>query len=69
MNQEKIQRRLSRLIEMKDKLESEHSGKEEKFTYHGGFDLGYLKGKIAVLEEINDAFENLEIFEQKIKTK
>lgn len=67
MNQEEIQRRLIRCKEMKDKLESQHYGNEQKYTYHGGFDLGYLKGKIAILEEINDAFENLEIFQQQIQ--
>ena len=54
MNIEKLARRLKRLTAAKNKLEGKHVGNEQKFTYHGGFSLGYLKGQISVLEGIVD---------------
>lgn len=51
---EEFVRRLNRLTEQKDALEKEHKGNEQKFTYHGGFRLGYIKGKIAEIENILD---------------
>lgn len=50
----KLKRRLKRLIERRDVLELIHVGKEQSLTYHGGFDLGYLKGQIRELEDIID---------------
>jgi hypothetical protein len=54
MNVEELKRRLNRLKEQRDELESKHKGNELKFTYWGGFDLGYLKGKISAIENILD---------------
>jgi len=54
MNIEKIKHRLERLTERKEVLEAKHKGNEEKYTYHGGFDLGYLKGQISILEDMID---------------
>ena len=58
MNIEKLKRRLNRLKEQRDRIENEHKGNELKYTYWGGFDLGYLKGKICeievILDELND---------------
>lgn len=51
MTLEKLEHRLKRLTELKDKLEAKHKDNEQNFTYHGGFDLGYLKGQISVLED------------------
>jgi hypothetical protein len=53
----RLERRLKRLKEKKDEMESRHSGNEQKFTYHGGFDLGYLKGKIDEIENTIDELE------------
>lgn len=50
----KLKKRLERLTDMKNKLEKEHIGKEYDFTYWGGFDLGYLKGKITEIEDMID---------------
>lgn len=57
MDIEKLKRRLTRLRKQKDEMESRHKGNEEKYTYHGGFDLGYLKGKITEIEDIIDDLE------------
>ena len=48
----KYKRRLNRLIVQKDDLEKQQKGNELNFTYWGGFDLGYLKGKISEIEDI-----------------
>ena len=53
MEIEKIKRRLKRLEHQRDVLEANHKGREvTHFSYWGGFELGYLKGKITVLEDI-----------------
>lgn len=54
INVDKLERRLARLKEQKAMLESKHLGNELKFTYWGGYELGYVKGKIAEIEEILD---------------
>lgn len=54
MNIEKVKRRLNRLKEQRDKLSKDHKGNELKYTYWGGYELGYLKGKISVIEDILD---------------
>lgn len=48
--------RLKRLTRMKETLENRYLGSENKFTFHAGHDLGYLKGKIA---EIEDKIDNI----------
>jgi hypothetical protein len=45
-------RRLNRLTEQKDVLEKDHKGNEDKYSYWGGWSLGYLKGKISEIEDI-----------------
>lgn len=54
MDIEKLKRRLNRLKEQRDKLQEEHGGNELKYTYWGGYNLGYLKGKICEIENILD---------------
>ena len=49
-----LQRQLERLKSQRDELEREHKGKEMSFTYHGGFSLGYIKGKITIIEDLID---------------
>jgi len=57
MNIDRLKRRLNRLTKQKDELEQKHQGNEQKYTYYGGFDLGYLKGKIDEIENIIDELE------------
>lgn len=61
MNTDKLKRRLERLKERRDSLENEHKSNELKYTYWGGFSLGYLKGQIFEIEEILDELEESDI--------
>lgn len=58
MNIEELKRRLQRLIEQRDKLLEQHKGNEPNFTYWGGYELGYVKGKINEIENILDDLES-----------
>lgn len=58
MNIENLKRRLDRLKKKRDDLQKEHSGNELNFTYWGGYNLGYLKGKICKIENIIEELEN-----------
>ena len=40
-----------------DALKKSQEGKEQKYTYHGGWDLGYVQGKICEIENIIDELE------------
>lgn len=53
---EKLKRRLNRLKCQYDDLEKKHNGNELKYTYWVGFNLGYLNGRIAEIENILDEF-------------
>ena len=32
-------------------MSSKYNGKERQFTFHGGFDYGYEKGRVSILED------------------
>ena len=49
---ERIKRRIKRLKKQLEKYNIENP--QEKFNYFGGFDHGYIRGKIAALEDILD---------------
>lgn len=57
-NKDRIKRRLERFQKMEEELTKLHSGNELNYTYWGGFELGYLRGKISLLEEILYEDEN-----------
>lgn len=65
MNAQRLQRRLLRLTEQRDKLLAEHQGRETEFTYWGGYSLGYVKGKIT---EIEDRLADYELPCDKVNT-
>jgi len=50
-------RRLNRLQKMKADYELKTNGKEKEFTFYGGYDLGFISGKIAEIENILDIFK------------
>jgi hypothetical protein len=51
----KLARRIDRIKSMIEKLSVEHKGKETAvYNYFAGYELGYLKGKLAVLEELQE---------------
>ena len=43
-------RRLNRLYEQEKVLKEKYNGNETMYTFHGGFEYGYVKGKIGELE-------------------
>ena len=51
-HKEELIRRLARLTKQHDELVKKHDGNEEKFTYWGGYAMGYLRGKIGEIEKI-----------------
>jgi hypothetical protein len=59
-------RKLDRFEKMKKELDDKHGGNEEKFTYHGGFDLGYVTGQISELENHIEDLDLLEINQQSL---
>ena len=65
---ERFLKRIKRLKKMETKLEAKHVGNEEKFTYHGGFDLGYIKGQISILEDTEELLESLERYKESFIT-
>lgn len=51
-------RKLKRLQGQLEVAESKYHGNEREYTFHGGFDYGYIVGKIYVLEDIIDSLED-----------
>ena len=58
MDIDKLKRRLKRLKDRKSELSAKHVGNEQKYTYHASFDLGYVKGMIAEIENTIDELES-----------
>ncbi len=56
INPVELRRRLARLIKTRDQMLEKHEGKELNFTYWGGYELGYIKGKIDEIENILDYY-------------
>lgn len=51
----KLQRQLTRCIKRMHHLKSIYSGKETSvYNFYAGWELGYVQGKISVLEDIVD---------------
>ena len=60
MNPKNLIRKALRIKGKMLEMERRHcKNPHHNFTYHGGFDLGYLKGQISILEEVmtEDEFE------------
>lgn len=55
MLQDKYNRRLNRIKKIVSNMQKEHGNKPyEKFTYYGGWSMGYYKGLLYAYEEILD---------------
>ena len=52
-----LEHRLTRLKLREQELVSKYVGKEQDYTFHAGYDLGYLQGTIAEIENSNDVKE------------
>lgn len=59
MDIEKIKRKLKRLNKQRDELADKHIGRETEYTYHGGYSLGHLDGRINALESLLDEIEEI----------
>lgn len=59
MSRSKILRRIGRLEHRLKILlrDSDEEGWEMGKTYHKGYDIGYIEGKISVLEDLLDTLE------------
>ena len=55
---DKLKRRLKRLRARESLLAAKHGGNEQNYTYHAGFDIGYLKGVISEIENTIDELES-----------
>jgi ribosome-associated translation inhibitor RaiA len=56
-----LKRRLARLKEKEQALTERHDEVGTVFlSYHGGWDLGYIQGKIAEIEDFIDDLEELD---------
>jgi hypothetical protein len=54
-----IDRKIGRVKNKLEELNAHHEklGGPMNLTYHGGYDKGYLEGKLAALEDIKDLLE------------
>lgn len=66
---EKYEGRLKHYNKRKEEMEDKHKGNEEKFTYWGGYDYGYIKGKIDRTEEMLEVLEDLKTYKKEEKDK
>jgi len=55
----KLERKVSREENKIAEMSKTHKGNESKMTYHGGFDFGYVKGKISGMENNIDDLVNI----------
>jgi hypothetical protein len=58
ITEEQLTRKITRVKSQIKELETQHEGKEDKFTYWGGFSMGYLKGKLTILEDWLDDLQD-----------
>jgi hypothetical protein len=56
----KYKRRLQRLQKAKAILDLKYNGNETKYTFHGGWNLGYVTGEISRIEDFIDDLEDLQ---------
>ena len=52
-----LKRKLIRLKKMESELDKKYTNNEREYTFHAGFDLGYVVGKISAYEDILDLFD------------
>ena len=57
MNIIKLKRRLVRMEGRRDRMKDSHEGHEQDYTYHAGWDMGYVVGIITEIENTLDELE------------
>lgn len=60
MDLDKLQRRLARLTADRARMDEKYNGKESNYTFWGGYELGYCKGKISEIEKTMDELSSKE---------
>lgn len=61
---ERLQHRLERLQEQRKQYD--HPTPEKHYSFHGGQSIGYIDGKIAVLEEWIEELEEQSLMKEKL---
>jgi len=60
----RLRRRLDRLSKQRDELLLKHKGKETStYNYYAGWELGFLQGKIDILEDVLEETKETQIRE------
>lgn len=63
-----LQKRLYQILERNQRkseyYDNKYSGKEDKYTFHGGWNLGYWEGRVTAFEECLDLLEELGMVEK-----
>ena len=54
----RLKRRLARQRYREAELAAKYQNNEQNLTFHAGFDIGYVKGKISEIEVSIDALED-----------
>lgn len=52
LDERRVRHRLQRLLTRRKPLSDKYTDSESKYTFYGGYDLGYLEGQISVLEDL-----------------
>jgi len=64
MDTTRLRRRLERLSKQRDELLLKHKGKETStYNYYAGWELGFLQGKIDVIEDVLEETKETQIRE------
>lgn len=62
--QERLHHALKRNQHKSEYYDNKYSGKEDRHTFHGGWNLGYWEGRVAAFEECLDLLEELGMVEK-----
>ena len=57
MDRERIIRRVNRLRDKARQNAEKYDGKEQEYTFWGGYTAGYVLGQLAVMEDLLDELE------------
>lgn len=58
MKTKRVERKIARLEKFKAAASAKYDGKEQGFTFHGGFDSGYLAGQLHELYNFMDMVDD-----------
>ena len=58
MDKERIIRRVNRLRDKARQNSDKYDGKEQEYTFWGGFNCAYVLGQLSIMEELLDELDN-----------